>query len=409
MVQAVIKRSAGLDIHKKLIVATVQIEDEQGEVHESTREFGTLKADYHALAGWLLEHRVQSTIMESTSIYWKRPFAELEAKGLHVLVVNARHVKQVPGRKTDVKDSQWLATLARFGLVNGSFIPEKAFRELRLITRYHTKLKGMLASEKNRLHKALDDAGIRLGNVLTDINGKSAKTIINGLIVGEPVEQLLSYAQGKLKRKLSELNEVLDDSLSSRYRFLLKQIQAHIDHINTELAELEAYVNDEMEPYRRQWEILQTMPGIDAMTAAKLLVEIGVDMKPFKSSQKLASWSGMCPGNNESAGKRYSGRTRKGNAHVRRLLCESANAAARTRSQFKSHYQGLLIRRGHKKAIMAVGHKLLRVAYCLLKNGQSYQDPEVNHEALMVQRNAPRWIKMLEKFGYFEESGLSAR
>ena len=225
MVQAMVKRSAGLDIHKKIIMATVQIEQDDGKISEETKEFGTLASDYHKLGDWLVNERVDSVVMESTSIYWKRPFAELEARDLNVLVVNARHVKQVPGRKTDVKDSQWLASLARFGLINGSFIPNKDSRELRLITRYHTKLKGTLAGEKNRLHKLLDDAGMRLGNVLSDINGKSAKAIISGLIEGEPLRVLLSYVKGVLKRKLPELEAVLDDKLSARHRFLLQELQ----------------------------------------------------------------------------------------------------------------------------------------------------------------------------------------
>lgn len=408
MIQSILKCSAGLDIHKKIIVATVQMEQEDGSIYEETREFGTTKSEYKKLREWLLDKGVQTVVMESTGIYWKRPYAELEQHGMKVLVVNARHVKQVPGRKTDVKDSQWLASLARFGLVNGSFVPDKDFRELRHITRYHSTLKKSVASEKNRLHKLLDDAGIRLGNVLSDIGGKSATAMINGLIKGESLGKILKSAHGSLKKKLPEIEEILDDQLSLRHRFLLQKIQEHIDYINKEIANLEQYIRDAIMAYQRQWKLIQTIPGFDEMSAAKLIVEIGVDMNRFGSVEKLASWAGMCPGNNESAGKRYSGKTRQANKHIRQILCESSQAAGKTRSQFKPYFQGLKIRRGYKKAVMATGHKLLRVVYCLITKDTHYLDPEVNYEALMVERNAPRWIKSLTKFGYLNSYNKAA-
>lgn len=404
MVEAVVKRSAGLDIHKKLIVASILTESEDGQLSESTREFGTLPKDYRALREWLVSEKIESVVMESTGIYWKRPYEELEAAGLSILVVNARHVKQVPGRKTDIKDSQWLASLARFGLLKGSFIPDKDFRELRLITRYHTKLTNMIASEKNRLHKTLDDAGLRLGNVVSDINGVSAKAMIKGIIANESVEVLLTYVKGSLKNKKAKLREVLEDKISARHRFLLQQISSHIESMQSELSDLETYIMDALKPYQHQWELLQTVPGIAPMNAAKLLVEIGVDMSRFQNSDHLCSWAGMCPGNNESAGKKFSGKTRKGNQQLRQVLCESAHAAAKTQSQFKGQYQGLIIRRGHKRAVVAVGHKLLRVAYCLLKNNKPYHDPEIDYEAMVIQRNAPRWLRSLKQFGYIEHT-----
>jgi transposase len=401
MLEAIVKRSAGLDVHKKEIVATVLKEEADGQLSEMTRAFGTLKQDYKSLADWLVDEAVECVAMESTGIYWKRPYTELEAAGLKVLVVNARHVKQLPGRKTDIKDSQWLASLARLGLLKGSFIPEKDFRELRTVTRYRYKLTGMIASEKNRLHKLLDDAGIRLGNVVSDINGATAKRIIEGLIQKEDIETLLSYTRGSiLKNKKQALRAVLNDELSERHRFVLKNIQHHIDQMNTELQDLDNYIAQALKPYQKQWQLLQTIPGIDAISAACLLVELGVDMEHFKSSQQLCSWAGMCPGNNESAGKKASGRTRKGNQQIRKILCEVAHATSRTKSQFKGQYQGIMIRRGKKRAIIAVGHKLLRVVYCLLKNGKPYRDPNIDYEALVVQRNAPRWIQALQKFGY---------
>jgi len=309
----------------------------------------------------------------------------------------------VPGRKTDVSDSQWLATLGRLGLLTPSFIPPKDLRELRLLTRHRMKLNRMLAAEKNRLHKVLDDAGIRLGGVLSDINGMSARTLIRGLLEGKTPEELMPCVRGRLKKKIPQLLDTLDEPLGERHRFLLQALEQHICYLEQEIARLDTYLFQAMIPYQRQWEILQTIPGIDALSAAMLLVEIGVDMSCFGTAERLASWAGMCPGNNESAGKRKGGRIRKGNRALRQLLCEISNAASKTNSQFRGHYQGLVIRRGHKRAIIAVGHKVLRVAYALLKNLQPYRDPEIDYTAIVVHRNAPRWLAALKKYGFLPE------
>ncbi|MEK7173263.1 MAG: IS110 family transposase, partial [Patescibacteria group bacterium] len=340
----------------------------------------------------------QLSVMESTGIYWKNIFPALEKKGLRVSVVNARHVKQVPGRKTDVKDSQWLARLARYGLLRGSFIPPKDLRELRIIARHRTKLNRMLASEKNRLHKTLDDAGVRLGNVVSDISGVTATEIIEGLIAAKPIAELLDCARGAIKNKKDLLQLELKGELSARHLFLLKKLQAHINFLKNELQEVDSYLFEAMHPYQTQWEILQTIPGIDLVGAALLIIEVGVDMQQFGNREQFCSWAGMCPGNNESAGKRKSGKTPKGSKQLRYILCEAANGAAKTECQFKYKYKSLMIRRGHKKAIVAVGHKLLRVIYSRLKEGEIYHDPKINYEELVVKKNAPRWIKMLKKY-----------
>jgi hypothetical protein len=260
-----------------------------------------------------------------------------------------------------------------------------------------------LSAEKNRLHKVLDDAGIRLGGVVSDINGVSSQAMIAGLIDGKPPSELVTYAKGRLKKKTPELLEALDEPLSERHRMLLRTIQEHIRYLESQIQALDEYLFSQLTPYHRQWEILQTLPGMDRVSAAILLVELGTDMRRFGGSANLASWAGLCPGNNESAGKRKSGRTRKGNRAVRRVLCEAANAASKTNSQFKGKYQSLVIRRGHKRTIIAVAHKMLRVVYSMLKNDRPYYDPAVDYEALMVQKNAPRWIKALEKYGYLPQ------
>lgn len=400
MIEPIFKRAAGLDVHKKIVVATTLVESNEGKIIEATKEFKTTPKELISLAEWLKAAKIELTVMESTGVYWKSVYTTLEAHSVKSYVVNARHVKQVPGRKTDVKDSQWLAQLARFGLLKGSFIPEKDLRELRLITHYRIKLKNMLASEKNRLHKLLDDAGVHLGNVVTDINGVSSKAIIDGLIEGKPLNELLLHVKGRLIKKTSELTEVLSGTLTARHIFVLKEVHQHIEQLEKTLKEIDEYIFAAMIPYKEQWEILQTIPGIDAISAAITIVEIGVDMKRFGNEEQFCSWAGMCPGNNESAGKKKNSKTRNGPKNLRTTLCQIANTAIKTNSQFKDKYKGLVIRKGHKLAIIAIGHKLLRVIYSLLKNNKPYKDPTINYNELVVKKNASRWIKALEKFGY---------
>lgn len=400
MIASIVKRCVGLDVHKMVVMATAMLEQDDGSITQETRQFGTFRKHRRQMIRWLKRLNVELAVMESTGIFWKSIFASLEEARIKTYVVNARHVKKVPGRKTDVSDSQWLATLARIGLLNPSFIPIKDFRELRLITRQRTKLKGMLAAQTNRLHKVLDDAGIRLGGVVSDINGFYAKRLIKGLLDGNKPEDIVVNVAGRMKSKIPELLDALDEPLGERHLYLLKSITEDISYFEKKLSDLDAYLFEAMAPYQKQLEILQTIPGIDVNSAILLLVEIGIEMDRFGSPDRLASWAGMCPGNNESAGKQKQGRSRKGNQAVRRILCEVANAANKTKSQFKGYYQGLVIRRGHKRAIIATGHKILRVVFVLLKNLKPYQDPGIDYKRLIVERNAPRWISALKKYGF---------
>lgn len=401
MVEPMVKRCAGLDVHKRQVMGTVLLEQSDGQVQESTREFGTFRADRLALADWLNRLNIELVVMESTGIYWRSIFSTLEVAGLKAHLVNARHVKQVPGRKTDVKDSQWLASLARCGLLRPSFIPPQDLRELRLVTRYRLKLARTLASEKNRLHKVLDDAGVRLGGVVSDIHGASAQAMIGGLITGRPLSQLIDCARGRMRAKREQLRQALDEPLSERHRWLLQELHHHIDFLQQQLSRLDERILAAMVPYQLQWRLLQTLPGVDRIAAALVIAEMGIDMERFGSGAQYASWAGLCPGNNESAGKHKSSRLRKGNPVLKQLLCEIANAACRTHSQFKGKYRALVIRRGHKRTIMALAHKLLRVIYAILKRQQPYRDPGIDYEALIVRKNAPRWIQALKKYGYW--------
>jgi transposase len=396
----IVKSSAGLDVHLKTIVVTLLQEVDHGELKETVKEFSTFPQELKNIATWLHQENVELAVLESTGVYWKGIFEALEAQKVKTYVVNARSVKQIPGKKTDVSDSKWLATLARYGLVKGSFIPEKELRHLRLVTRYRAKTKSVIASEVNRMHKVLSDAGVSLSLVFSDIQCISAWAVIDGLVNGESLSSLVSTLKGKSKKKERELIAILSKPLSYHHKFLLKTIKEHIDYLRKQCEQLDLEIFAAMQPYDKQWKILQTIPGIDMLSAACIIAETGIDMKQFETSEKFCAWAGMCPGNNESAGKRKSAGTVKGSPSLRKILCEVANSAIKTTSQFKCYYQALQIRRGYKRAIIASGHKILRVIFKLLSSGLAYFDPDVNYEELMVKRNAPRWLQCLTKYGY---------
>jgi transposase len=398
------KRVIALDVHQAQISACAITEEADGSTRIEHRQFGAFKRDRRALAQWAASLRPEEVVMESTGIYWKSPYAALEAVGIRAHVVNARHVKQVPGRKTDVGDAQWLATLSRAGLLRGSFVPPAKLRELRLIARQRQKLVGHLASEKNRVHKVLTDGGIRLGVVVSDLHGQSARAMVKAIIAGEPPHEVLKLASRRLKASREELFDALQGELSASHRFVLDELMRHIEEIEARMARFDARLLDELKEERNTLALLQTLPGVDLIGAAMLLVEIGTDMEAFGSPGRLASWVGICPGNNESAGKRKPGHVRKGNLYVRRLLCEFAHAASRTQSVFKSKFHSLLVRRGHKRSIVALAHKLLRTIFFMLKRHEPYRDSTTDYEALCVQRNAPRWIKALRRFGFIPAS-----
>ncbi len=403
-IQAICMRAAGLDVHKKIIVASVVLEDVDGQLHEETREFGTLPNDLNALQKWLCECHIESIAIESTGIYWKDVYAVLKKAGLSVLVVNAKHIKQVPGRKTDVGDSQWLAYLARCGLLKGSFIPDEQLSELRLLTRYRTTLQKRLASQKNRLHKTLDASGLRLGVVISDLSGISGRAVIRGLINGDNEETIFSQLRGAVKKKKELLAQLIEKPLSPAQRFLLQSILNSMDAMEQERSALDNMILELAQPYMDYCHILETIPGIDFFGAVTLIAEFGVDMSQFGNQvSQFCSWAGMCPGNNESAGKRKSGKTRKANRYVRSILCEISNAAIKTKSQFKDKYQTLVIRKGHKKAIVAIGHKILRVIFNLFTQKKHYQDPGIDYGELQVSRNASRWLKALTQYGFINQ------
>jgi len=402
--EPIYKRVIGLDVHQAQITACALIEQADGSVLTEQRQFGGFKKDRRELAQWVAERSPDEVVMESTGVYWKSPYTALEAVGICAKVVNARHVKHAPGRKTDMADAQWLALLARAGLLRASFVPPALLRGLRLIARQRQNLVGQLASEKNRLHKVLSDSGIRLGVVVSDLHGQSARAMVRAIVEGKSPPEILQYASHRLRASREDIFEALQGDLSASHLFVLQELLAHIQEIEARITRFDTYLLQSLSTTERHaLALLQTIPGVDQIGAAMLLVEIGTDMDVFGSADRLASWAGICPGNNESAGKHKSGHMRKGNLYVRRLLCEFAHAASRTRSVFKSKFQALVVRRGYKRAIIAIGHKILRTIFFMLKRGQHYKDSATDYEALSVQKNAPRWIKALIKFGYVNQ------
>jgi len=398
------KRVIGLDVHHEQVTACA-IVDESGE-NDSVifQTFGTFHNDCQRLAKWAREFRPDLVVMESTGIYWKAVNRALQKEGLKTIVANARHLKRVPGRKTDLADSQWLAILGRAGLVSGSFIVSPDFEHLRLISRQRQKIAGMLISEKNRLHKVLTDAGVRLSLVVSDLHGVSARQMIKCLVAGGSADEALSKIHTKLHTPLEVIRQALDGDLTASHRFVLCEIMEHIESLEAAIVRFEEELLSGLVNYEWALRILETIPGIDRVGAAMLLVETGVDMGVFVDAAKFASWAGVCPGNNESAGKRKSGKLRKGNPYLRRILCEMANAARRSHSMLKAKYQSLVIRRGHGRSIMALAHKLIRVIFALLSKKLPYQDKTIDYDELVVRRQAPRWIRALKKYGFLAAS-----
>ena len=406
--QSIVKNCAGIDVHKMMVMVAIRKETPEGNIQTLTREFGTFQKDRELMCRFLQQHQIDLVIMESTGVYWKSIYASIIGCNLNPWVVNARHVKNVPGRKTDVLDSQWLAHLGQCGLVRASFVPHPDQEQLRLLTRRRDSLVKQIANEKNRLHKTLDDSGIRLGGLISDINGKSGQRMINALIDGASPQDIIKKADSRLKADRKELMASMDEELSLSHRIVLTDIRDHIDFLSKQQDKLEKQILKSIEPWKEAWQILQTLPGVSEMSAAALIAEIGDDMSKFEGVTGIASWAGLCPGKNDSAKKRKSCRIRKGNKMIKTILCEVANAAIKTKSQFKGKYQSLVIRKGHKRSLIAIAHKLIRVIYTLLKRRQPYIDPDIDYEGLLVRRNAARWLNKLVDYGYLAQAQQQA-
>jgi transposase len=396
------KRCCGLDVHKKVIVACLLLLEPDGELRREIRKFGTMTQDLLELLDWLQQAGCTHVAMESTGVYWKPIYNILEGH-LEVVVVNAQHLKGVPGRKTDVLDADWLAECFQLGLLKASFIPPAPVRELRDLTRYRTSLIRERARTANRLQKVLEDANIKLASVVTDIQGVSAWAMLEAIVEGttDPVA-LADLAKGLLRKKREQLVAALSGRVKPHHRFLIAEHLSQIEYLEESIQRISAEVAERLRPFDLAVKRLDSIPGISQQIAEVLLAEMGWDMSRFPTDKNLASWAGMCPGNNESAGKRRNGKTRKGSRWLRHALIEAAHGAARTKNKYlKTQYHRVAAHRGKKKALVAVGHSILIISYHLLTRGQEYSDLGANYfderDRSAVQR---RCVKRLEKLGY---------
>jgi transposase len=366
---------AGIDVHKKTVVVCVRRIEADGSVKSQVRTFRTMTGHLITMSDWLGEQGVGPVAMESTGVYWKPVFHLLEGR-FEVLLVNAHHIKHVPGRKTDVKDSEWIAQLLQYGLLKSSFIPPAPIRELRDLTRQRAQLVAERGRVAKRIQKVLEDANIKLSSVATDILGASGRAMLSALIGGtEDPEQLADLAKGRLRQKNAELTQALRGFVSDHHRFLLRTLLRQIDQHESMIAEYTARIEEVCLPFCEAAGRLESIPGLGSRAAETIVAEIGTDMTAFPSAGHLASWAGLCPGNNESAGKRRTGKTTKGSQWLRTILVQVAWASSHTKETILSEtYRRWAKRMGKKKALVALAHKILVVIYRLLKDNTRYEE-----------------------------------
>src|SRR5512137_468523 len=401
--EPVLKSCAGMDVHeKKVDVCIAHGPLDKPPIFE-IRTFPTMTSDLEVLKLWLKKYEVTTIAMESTGVYWKPIFNIMEDE-FDVVLANPQHIKALRMNKTDIKDCKRIANLLRHGLVPRSFIPPREIRELRDLNRTRRKLVGIMASEKNRVVKVLEDANIKLSSVVTKIYGVSSLSMIHALLEKDKLsrDEICEMAKGKLKKKADLLEKALDGKLTGHHRFLLRMHLENIQYLAGQIKKLDNEIQQKMVPFHEESKLIQTLPGISEVSASAILAEVGVDMSQFSDEAHLCSWAGVCPGNNESAGKRKSGKTRKGNSFLKGTLTEVAWAASRTKgSAYNVIYHNLAKRIGKKKALVAVAHRMLIDIYCVLKTGEPYQEigAEATHERAVARRERSM-IRLLERAGY---------
>jgi transposase len=393
---------AGLDVHKKTVVAAIIVPDGQGGLRKEVRTFGTMTADLLGLSDWLLSFGVTHVAMESTGEYWK-PIYNILEENFEVLLVNARHIKQVPGRKTDVMDAEWIADLLRHGLLRSSFIPPVGQRELRELTRHRTNFVRERATVVNRIQKTLESANIKLASVASNVMGVSGRAMLEAIVTGTAnATEMGGLAKGRLREKREQLDKALEGRVKPHHRFVLAELLCQVDSLDESIARFDAEIEKYCRPFEEAVELLDTIPGVAQRIAEVIVSEIGSDMSRFPTADHLAAWAGVAPGNNESAGKRYSGTTRHGNRALTAALVQAAHAAAHSRNTYLSaQYHRLAGRRGKKRAIVAVAHSILVISYHIIQRKEPYRDLGGDYfDQRRPEATAKRLLKRLQQLGY---------
>jgi transposase len=394
---------AGMDVHEKKVDVCIVHGPLDKSPKFKIRTFSTMTSDLEELVAWLKKYGVTTIGMESTGVYWKPIFNIMEGE-FTIVLANAQRLKAIPRKKTDIIDCKRIANLLRYGLLPNSFIPPKEIRELRDLNRTRRKLVGMMTSEKNRLIKVLEAANIKLSSVVSKIYGVSSLSMIRSLLEKDKLsrEEIANLAKGSLKRKVDLLEKALNGKLTDHHRFLLKMHLENIDYLAGQIEKIDTEIERNMVPFQKESKLIQTIPGINELSASAILAEIGTDMSQFPDEAHLSSWAGVCPGNNESAGKKKSGKTQKGNTFLKAALTEAAWAASKTKnSSYSAFYHNIVRRRGKKRALVALAHRMLIDIYYVLKTEEPYQDigAQAIHERALKGR-VRSMIRSLEKAGY---------
>jgi transposase len=401
--ETIFQRCAGLDVHKESIMVCVRCMDANGKTSEQLRRFGTMTRDLLELSDWLAFQGVTHVAMESTGVYWKPVFNVLEMADFELLVVNAQHLKKVPGRKTDVVDAQWIAHCLQVGLLRGSFVPKEPQRELRDLTRHRTQLVGEVTRVANRLQKILEDANVKLSSVASDTLGASGRDMLRAIVAGENDPKVLAeLARGRLRAKLPALRLALEGHVTEHHRFMLGMLLDHLDQLEEQIECFSARIEEKLFPFREELALLDEIPGVDRTTSENLLAELGTNMNQFPTDGHACSWAGVCPGNRESAGKRKSGKMPKGNRWLRTSLVQAAWAATRAKGTYLSaQYKRLVGHRGKKRALMAVAHTILQAAYHMLKDHKHFHELGADYfERLQPERLTRYLVKRLQGLGF---------
>jgi transposase len=400
--QVIHAHCAGLDVHKKTVVACVLLTRPTGAVEKHTATFGTMTPDLLALADWLKGHGVTHAAMESTGVYW-RPIYQILESQFTLLVANAQHIKRMPGRKTDVTDAEWLADLLRHGLIAPSFVPPQPQRELRELTRHRSNVTGRRAQCVNEVHRTLEGTNLKLSSVATDIMGVSATDMLQHLLAGQSDPDVLAeLARGRLRKKIPQLRQALQGTVRAHQHLILSQLLAEIESLEEQIEALNAEIADRLKAEQELIARLDEIPGVNRKVAEVIVAELGTDMKRFGSAARAAAWSGLCPANRESGGRRYRARSRFGNKHLKSALTEAGLAAGRSQDTYLgAQYRRLCARRGRKRAGLAVGHSILTISYHLMDRGTRFQELGADYfDRRNPERVKDRLVLRLEKLGY---------